>query len=117
VFYFGHLAGDAGDTRPGATVAAVDARDEAAVRRRLSRNPVTVTNAFDFNKDGLANTSDFTAMRRALHTSLPMFTAPLATQPASSPFSRQLVTTSRATPRRRQTLTDGLASADGVLAR
>jgi hypothetical protein len=116
VFYFGHLAGESGDTRPGATAATVDARDEAAVRRRLSRNPVIVANPFDFNKDGVSNTGDFTTLHRALHTSLPMFTAPVVAQPAASPFSQQLVASSRAAPRRRETLTDGLASSDDVLA-
>jgi hypothetical protein len=118
VFYFGHLAGDAGDTRAGATSIAVDARDEAAVRRHLSRNPVTVTSFYDFNKDGVVTNTDYLMMRRALGTSLPTLTAPPSAAPAAAgTFSEQRVTTARVAPRRRDLLVDALPSADAPVVR
>ena len=116
VFYFGHLAGEAGDTRAAAAWIAVDARDEAAIRRHLSRNPVKATNAYDFNKDGVVTNTDYLMMRRAIGTSLSMLTAPAAPA-AAALFSEQPVATTRAAPRRREALEDVLPSTEDPLAR
>jgi hypothetical protein len=116
VFYFGHLTGDAADTRAGAASIAVDARDEAAIRRHLSRNPVKVTSVYDLNKDGVVSNTDYLMMRRAIGTSLPMLAAPAAPS-AAALFSEEPVATTRAAPRRRETLVDVLKSAGDPLSR
>jgi hypothetical protein len=84
----------------------------------LSRNPVTVTSFYDFNKDGVVTNTDYLMMRRALGTSLPTLTAPPSAAPAAAgTFSEQRVTTARVAPRRRDLLVDALPSADAPVVR
>jgi len=104
VFYFGHLAGDASDTRSGAAAAVVDARDLAALRRHISRAPVNAGNLYDFNKDGVVSNADYAFMRRAIHTSLPMFTAPGIGAAFSDLPIMGSASSSRDVPRRRDSL-------------
>ena len=106
VFYFGHLAYDSGDTPVGAAAAVIDVRDEAAVRRRVSRNFVNAGSPFDFNKDGVVTAADAMLTRRAVRSTLPMFTAPGGVRAAS--FSDQFVPppapATRSAPARRTSL-------------
>jgi hypothetical protein len=88
VFYFGHLQGDAGNTTVGARSATVDARDEAVLRRKVSKSPVNGGNPWDFDHNGVVSVADLILSRRAWGTSLPMFTAPAA--PAAA-FSQRAI--------------------------
>jgi hypothetical protein len=62
VFAFGNLVADTGQgDAAGATRAAVNALDLAAVKRHLAAN-VPPTNPYDFNRDGAVNAADFAAV-------------------------------------------------------
>jgi hypothetical protein len=64
VFYFGNLAGEAGNVFPTSTEARVTAFDVADVRRNYSpANNVLVTNRWDFNRDGRVNALDLVIAR------------------------------------------------------
>ena len=64
VFYFGNLAGEAGNVFPTSTEARVTAFDVADVRRNYSPvNNVLVTNRWDFNRDGRVNALDLVIAR------------------------------------------------------
>jgi hypothetical protein len=102
VFYFGHLAGDAGGA---ASPPRVDALDIAAVRRAMGR-PAAITHPTDFNRDGQVNALDLVAARQNAARTLPAFVAPpsptAAPQPATPADAvRQAL--------RRRSVWDGLA--------
>jgi hypothetical protein len=105
VFYFGPLQGDAGNTTIGARAATVDARDEAVLRRKVSKAPVTGGNPWDFDHNGVVSVADLVLSRRAWGTSLPMFTAPAAAA-AGATFSDRPLTgvVPRSAPTRRGSL-------------
>ena len=62
-FYFGNLVGDAGDARAGATAAAVNAMDYTLARRAAGHAGVSVTSAFDINRDGAVDAADVVLTR------------------------------------------------------
>ncbi len=60
VFYFGNRVGDTGSGTP--TLAVTNASDEIEARTNIGFD-VAITNAFDFNRDGLVNAGDQIAAR------------------------------------------------------
>ena len=79
VFYFGNVVGDGADPSSPGT-----ARPADVLRTRLAmgRGPSGLTNSADYNKDGRVNSLDLAIVRRAVHQSLPLLTAPAASAPA-----------------------------------
>jgi subtilisin-like proprotein convertase family protein len=74
VFYFGNLIGDTGSGNS-ASAARVTAADVAAVRAALNKSNRPVTDAFDFNRDGRINASDYAIVRNEMGASLNLLTA------------------------------------------
>jgi subtilisin family serine protease len=77
-FYFGNLVGETGNVPADATV---NAFDYAATRTAQRTAPVTIDNAYDFNRDGLVNALDLAVVRRQSST-LPLPTVPNGVPPA-----------------------------------
>ena len=109
VFYFGHLQGDVGNTAAGAA-AVVDARDETAIRRHLSRAPVNASSPYDFNHDGVVSTSDLLTSRRLTRNSLPAFTAPQPGAFSDLAVAAAVTAPPRLAPSRRSTFAASVAS-------
>ena len=84
VFYFGNLRGDTGDTsKTSADRLAVTATDHFNTRRAMYRRAATITNRYDFDRDGRVNVVDFSIVGRSRFQSLPLITAappPMAAQ-------------------------------------
>jgi hypothetical protein len=74
VFYFGSLVGETGNGG-GATGWRVNAEDLGAVKRALNTD-ATITNRFDFNRDGRITASDLGAIKANLNRVLPPLMAP-----------------------------------------
>ena len=74
VFYFGNLIADTGDLP---TAAAVTARDPIRARAATSRT-ATITNLYDFNRDGRVNVLDRYAVRASVGRSIRLITTPTA---------------------------------------
>jgi titin len=85
VFSFGNLRGDTGVGDPaGAARATVNALDLAAAQRgHLTAQGASVTNPYDFNRDGAVNALDRSVTRANLFKTLPLITMSAApTQPS-----------------------------------
>lgn len=87
VFYFGNAPGEAGDS---AGNAIVNTWDELVVRNNLHgpRNPAEIDDAYDYNRDGLVNSTDriiARANRTGIHNALQLITVPGAEGGVSAP--------------------------------
>jgi hypothetical protein len=84
VFFFGHLAGETGDSADGA---AVNGFDLLGVRRALvapSTGSLPIDDAFDFNRDGRVTALDMAVVRAGQRRLLPLMSAPVPAVPAVS---------------------------------
>jgi hypothetical protein len=71
VFYFGHLAGETGDTPPGVVTFSVLPSDLFATRAAAGTRGAGLTNPYDHNRDGVVNVLDVAAGRGNLFAALP----------------------------------------------
>ena len=83
VFFFGSRVGDTFVNSP-ATVATTNAADEIAVRNSFSPNK-PITNAFDFNKDGLVSVGDEIAARNNIGALTRVIDWAMASAPEAEP--------------------------------
>ncbi|HEY4313325.1 MAG TPA: CARDB domain-containing protein [Pirellulales bacterium] len=60
-FYFGNAIGESGNS---ATDATVNATDSLAARGHAAAGPVSITNQWDFNRDGVVNAADVTVAQQ-----------------------------------------------------
>lgn len=72
VFFFGNAPGDTGNDIDG--FALVDTADLATTASNQTGfiNPATITNIYDFNRDGRVNSFDISVVRRFIDTSSPL---------------------------------------------
>jgi hypothetical protein len=96
VFYFGNLAGETGDDPAGATVTAADL---VATRARQLR-PTSVTDWFDFNRDGRVNALDQAIARASFSRKLIMFSPTPLPAPAPNEVTVAAIPLCRSVTRR-----------------
>lgn len=109
VFYFGHLTGAVAAEGAPADLK-VDARDLAAVRRRVARDGaarVGPGDAFDINRDGWVSAADVARVRANLGRGLPPLTTPASAGAASAAVPP--LSTARIVASRRSALRDVLS--------
>ena len=115
VFYFGHLAGEAGDGRPPGGPA-ITAADVALTRAAANGARVSLSSRYDHNRDGRVNALDVLVTRAAVRTALPWLsgvTPAGASAPAAPAPEPVAATRERLRHRASLLLDDAAASATG----
>jgi hypothetical protein len=85
-FYLGNLIGDTGDMQ-------VNAGDESMARNNSTTllAPASISNAFDFNRDGKVDATDQLIARSQIGVSLPVLIAPAPPPPVSYDWHTQMI--------------------------
>jgi hypothetical protein len=112
VFYFGNAPGDSGDPNTAGFVA-VNEDDELAARNNITNfvtNPATVTDPYDYNRDGIVNEDDELLARNHetnFLTGLQIITAPQAGSTSDAQLSSSKI---NATAQRTSTAASAVTS-------
>ncbi|HZN69442.1 MAG TPA: hypothetical protein VFB66_29480 [Tepidisphaeraceae bacterium] len=105
VFYFGNLPGDTGN--PATGLAAVSPVDWARTRNNLTTS-ATVSNGYDFNRDGRVSVIDLGSLRGNMGQNLQLITAPAGAGAAAVASSDAVYFANRATDEESQSATQSL---------